>query len=89
MSSLNDFLKKDDLYLTLTNEQGEVLRTEKAAWYIKPLRTKTIIKWETNGKYTNIFPFTVAVLHGKQKVFKTLFIKAILPSTETVALLEI
>lgn len=88
MATLNEFLKSNNLYLTLTNEQGEVLRTGPAE-YLKPLKTKTTIKWEINQKYTNKFPFTIAVLHGKQKIWKTLFIKAVFPTTESVAHLEI
>jgi hypothetical protein len=87
MSSLNEFLKTDDLNLTLTNEQGEIL-TVGAADYVKPLKSKTIVKWNVAAKYHNTFPFTIAVLHGAKKVFDVIFIKAVLPSTETVVQME-
>lgn len=86
MSNLNEFLKKNDLYLTLTNEQGEALQAGPAE-YVKPLKTKTVIRWNVAPKVT-AFPFTTAVLHGARKVFAVLFIKAVLPTTETIAELE-
>lgn len=84
MTELNDFLKTSDLYLTLTNEQGEEFGAGKAV-YVKPLNSKTVIKWEVKGRsYGNIHPFTYAVLHGVRKIFSVAFIKPILPTTETV-----
>lgn len=82
MSTLNDFLKKSDLYLTLTNEQGEVYSAGKAD-YIKPLNTKTVIRWHVDGQYENIHPFTHAIVHGLREILDLHFIKPIQPDRET------
>ena len=84
MSLLNDFLKSGaDLFLTLTNEQGEKFEAGPAN-YVNPYNTKTVIKWTVNPSYENIFPFTYAVLHSEKKIFDIRFIRPILPNTETV-----
>lgn len=83
MSLLNDFLKKSELYLTLVNDQGELFEAGKAD-YVKPLNTKTVIRWHVKGNYENIFPFTYAVLHGLDEIFSVSFIKPIRPETEKV-----
>lgn len=82
MTELNDFLKTSDIYLTLTNEQGETFAAGKAD-YVKPLNSKTVIKWRVSGEYSNIHPFTYAVLHGIRTLFGVNAIKPIQPSSET------
>lgn len=80
--SLNDFLKTSDIYLTLTNDQGEVFAAGKAD-YVKPLNSKTVIKWHVDGEYANTFPFTYAILHGLRSIFELVAIKPIQPGKET------
>lgn len=78
MSKLNDFLKNHELGLTLTNEQGETYYAGNAD-FVKPLSTKTLARWHVKGDYSNIYPFTLAIIHGKRDIFSTLFIKPVLP----------
>lgn len=81
-NELNDFLKTSDLYLTLINEHGERYEAGKAE-YIKQLNSKAVLKWSVDGKYSNVFPFTYAVLHGIKEIFAVNFIKPIQPDRET------
>lgn len=83
MSNLNDFLKKNDLLLTLVNEQGEKYEAGPAN-HIRPLKTKTIIRWSGLGNFSNVFPFTYAVLHGERKIFQAMTIRPIMAGTESV-----
>lgn len=85
--TLNEFLQKSDVLLTLTNEAGETYRAGKPD-YVKPLASKTIMRWKTKGDYTNINPFTYAILHNERKVFSAVYIQPLLPQTETVIELE-
>jgi len=81
--TLNEFLKGSDLFLTLANEQGEKYEAGKVN-YVKPLNSKTVLRWHVDGKYSNNFPFTYAILHGAKKVFNVSFIRPILPDTEKI-----
>lgn len=83
MNELSEFLRNSDLYLTLTNNEGETYDTGMAD-KVKSLKSKTIFRWKVNAGYTNVFPFTLAVLHSNRRILDALYIKPILPNTETV-----
>lgn len=81
--SLNEFLKKNDLHLTLINEQGEKYEAG-AVDYVKMLKSKAVLRWTDEGSYKNVFPFTCAVLHGKRDIFEALHIRPLILGNESV-----
>lgn len=84
MSKINDFIEKSpQLLLTLLNESGEKYTTSDAD-FVKPLSNKTVIRWKTNGKYTNILPFTHAVVHSARSIFEYSWIRPVFMTNETV-----
>lgn len=83
MRNLQDFLKGHDVELTLLNTAGETFNAGKVVM-VKPYSNHHKLQFNTDGHYSNIFPFTMAVLHGKREIFDGLFIKPIILSTETV-----
>ena len=87
MQSLSDFITRSDLFLTLTNKEGEKFEAG-TPHEMRELSSKTILKWKVNGKYNNIFPFTLAVLHGKRSILRAMEIKPVYPKTETIVELE-
>ena len=83
MRNLQEFLKGHDVEVTFTNNAGEILNAGKAVM-VKPYANKNVLRFETDGRYSNVFPFTYAVLHGRREVFDGLFIKPLILTTETV-----
>lgn len=83
MRNLQDFLKSHDVQLTLVNSAGETYNAGSAV-SITNYSHKNLLKFYTDGNYTNIRPFTYAVLHSQREIFDGLFIKPILPTTETI-----
>lgn len=76
MNNLSKFIKNRDLELTLLNEAGEFTYIGKVHT-IKSFDTHNKAMFKSNGRPTNRFPFTTAVLHSGKRVFETLVIKPV------------
>ena len=86
MTKLSEILKKSQVFLTLTNEQGELHEAGEPT-YVKPLSRKTIMRWQTEN-WKNNFPFTFAILHTAKEIIDARIITPVFPDTEKIIEME-
>ena len=74
MIDVQSVLKRTGLEMTLTNEVGEYKYLGEPDT-LRPTKDHTTLRFKTDGLYSNVHPFTMALLHTGRKLHDVVYIK--------------